>query len=171
MTVSRERTLASEVIANARAHGRTIATAESCTGGLLGGALTAIPGASLVFTHGFITYANAAKISMLSVPEALIEAHGAVSAEVARAMASGARRVAGTDIGIGITGIAGPDGGSPEKPVGLVFIATSFARRLRVSRRVFNDPGRDCIRIKSVEVALHQLLYALQATAPIRSAD
>jgi nicotinamide-nucleotide amidase len=102
---------------------RTVAVAESCTGGLLASRITDVPGASAVLLAGYVTYSNAAKIDVLAVPADLIEQHGAVSKPVAAAMAEGARARAKTTFGIGITGIAGPDGGTDEKPVGTVFIA------------------------------------------------
>lgn len=106
-----------------RASKLTLATAESCTGGLLSGLITEISGSSEVFTHGFVTYANAAKQSMLGVPEPLLKIYGAVSEHVAIAMAEGALRASGASVAVSITGIAGPSGGSAEKPVGLVHIA------------------------------------------------
>ena len=106
-----------------RMRGMTIATAESCTGGLLSALLTEIPGSSDVFTHGYVTYANAAKTAMLGVSEALLNAHGAVSEAVACAMAEAAQKNAGAAVAIAITGIAGPGGATAEKPVGLVYLA------------------------------------------------
>ncbi|RMF98199.1 MAG: competence/damage-inducible protein A [Candidatus Schekmanbacteria bacterium] len=108
-----------------RAKGLSIAIAESCTGGLISSTITNTAGSSLYFDRGFVTYSNNAKIEMLSVPEKLINEKGAVSEEVAIEMARGARKKAGTDIGVGVTGIAGPGGGTAEKPVGLVYIALS----------------------------------------------
>src|SRR5690606_12319540 len=103
-----------------RARDLWVTTAASCSGGLLGAALTCAPGTSAVFGRGFITYSNAAKVVLLDVPKDLLVRHGAVSPEVARAMATGAKMRAGADIGIGVTGVAGPGGGSEGKPVGLV---------------------------------------------------
>jgi PncC family amidohydrolase len=103
--------------------GLTLATAESCTGGLLSSRITDVPGASEVFHEGFVTYSNSAKAQILGVPADLIESHGAVSAEVARSMAEGAQKRAKADFALALTGIAGPGGGSAEKPVGLVHIA------------------------------------------------
>lgn len=115
--------------------GKTLATAESCTGGLLAKRITDIPGSSAVFHMGCVTYANEAKEALLSVPHKTLAAHGAVSEETARAMAEGIIRRAGSDLGVGITGIAGPDGGTDEKPVGLIYIALSDGRQTWVARR------------------------------------
>lgn len=132
----------------------TLATAESCTGGLIAGALTAIPGSSATLLGGFVTYSNAMKTRLLGVSEDILEGVGAVSEECARDMAAGALQVAGADIAVSCTGIAGPDGGSAEKPVGLVFIGV--ARRgmgTEVKRFVF--PGdRAAIRAATVAAAL-----------------
>ncbi len=152
---------ATELTALYKARNMTLATAESCTGGLVAGAITAIPGSSSVFTHGFVTYANAAKTKMLGVPEAMLAAHGAVSAEVARAMAEGARTRAGTNAAISVTGIAGPDGGSAEKPVGTVWFALASAAGSIVEHRLFTG-SRDKIRAQAVAFAL-----ALAARAAI----
>jgi competence/damage-inducible protein CinA-like protein len=121
-----ETDLAAVVLDRCRAGGLTIAVAESCTGGMVGERITRIPGSSDVFVGGVIAYANEVKSALLGVPEGLIVEHGAVSEEVARAMASGVRGRTGAAIGLGVTGIAGPDGGTPEKPVGTVWIAVDF---------------------------------------------
>lgn len=137
-------------------NGYTLATAESCTGGLLAGRITDVPGSSEYFIEGVVTYSNEAKIRMLGVPTDLIERHGAVSEEVARAMADGVRSLAGTTFGIGITGIAGPGGGSEEKPVGLVYIALADDNDAIVRKFVF--PGdRQFIRQLSVNAALDMI--------------
>lgn len=115
--------------------GKTLATAESCTGGLLAKRITDIPGSSAVFHMGCVTYANEAKEALLYVPHEILEAHGAVSEETARAMAEGIVRRSGSDLGVGITGIAGPDGGTPEKPVGLIYIALSDGKNTWVTKR------------------------------------
>lgn len=144
-----------------RARGWTLATAESCTGGLVAGALTAVPGSSDVVDRGFVTYSNAAKMAMLGVPEATLAAHGAVSEETARAMAGGARAAAGVDVAVSITGVAGPGGGSVAKPVGLVHFAC--ARRdgsVEHRERRFGGLSRDEIRHRSVLEALDLLARA-----------
>ena len=115
-----------------RERGMTVATAESCTGGLIAKSLTDLAGASEIFGFGTVTYANAAKTKLLGVPAELIEEKGAVCSEVAKAMAEGVRKLSGADIGVGITGIAGPDGGTKEKPVGLVYVGVAGAQGTRV---------------------------------------
>lgn len=137
--------------------GLRIAAAESCTGGLLAAALTDIPGASAVFDRGFVTYSNDAKCELLGVDAALIGAHGAVSERVARAMAEGALSYSHADLAAGITGIAGPDGGSPEKPVGLVFIAVAVRGGNAVCERHVFPGSRGDIRASAVERALQML--------------
>ncbi len=132
-----------------------VATAESCTGGLIAGAITSIAGSSDVFESGFVTYSNSAKVDLIGVDVALIDRYGAVSEEVARAMAEGALAKAAADLGVAVTGIAGPGGGSIGKPVGLVYIA-SAARGgpTRVQRQAFGDIGREGVRLASVREAL-----------------
>ncbi len=145
---------AENVLQQLRAKKLTIATAESCTGGLVSALLTEISGSSDVFTHGFTTYANAAKISMLGVPQTLIDTHGAVSEEVARAMAEGALRAANSDISVAITGIAGPSGATENKPVGLVHIACARAG-FQMLHSVHQFAGdRTAVRLQAVEAAL-----------------
>ncbi len=149
---------AAELLDACRVCGETIATAESCTGGLVAVTLTAIPGSSDVFERGFVTYANAAKSEMLGVPYWLIERHGAVSEDVARAMAGGALTHSQASLAVAVTGIAGPDGGTPEKPVGLVHFAAG--RRdgpVSHERVLFGDLGRAEIRRRSVAQALKML--------------
>jgi nicotinamide-nucleotide amidase len=137
-----------------------IALAESCTGGLLAARLSSVPGASEFLERGFVTYSNRSKSELLGVPPELVQAGGAVSEEVARAMAEGARRAAGVDVGVGITGIAGPGGGSAEKPVGLVYVALAGAAGDAVRRRQF--PGdRERVRQQAVQVALEMLRRGL----------
>jgi nicotinamide-nucleotide amidase len=131
----------------------TLATAESCTGGLLAGRITDVPGSSEYFLEGVVSYSNEAKIDLLGVPKKLIATHGAVSEQVAGAMAAGIRKRAGSTFGVGVTGVAGPGGGSPEKPVGLVYIA--LADDSQNTTRKFIFPGdRQFIRTLSVNAAL-----------------
>lgn len=150
--------LAQQVIIEATARGLMVATAESCTGGLVAGALTGIAGSSAVVDRGFVTYSNEAKSDLVAVPAALIESHGAVSELVARAMAQGAVARSRAQVSVAITGIAGPGGGSDDKPVGLVhFAATGPAGLIHVEHR-FGDIGREAVRLESVRVALTLLL-------------
>lgn len=155
--------LARAVITAALENEAMIATAESCTGGLVAGALTAIAGSSAVVDRGFVTYSNEAKNQMLGVPMALIEAHGAVSEPVARAMAVGAVAHSRAALAVSITGIAGPGGGSAEKPVGLVHFAAACADGVAHQEHRFGDLGREAVRLESVRVALTMLLSRLQA--------
>ena len=137
-----------------------LATAESCTGGLIAGAITAVAGSSDWFDRGFVTYSNAAKVDELGVPEALIERFGAVSSEVASAMAQGALRASRADWAVAVTGIAGPAGGTAEKPVGTVCFAWAGPPGTAAERRVL--PGdRAGIRRDSVAIALQGLLDRL----------
>lgn len=157
------RELARTTIREAASRGRLVATAESCTGGLVAGALTDVAGSSAAVDRGFVTYSNLAKTEMLGMPEALLEAHGAVSRAVAEAMAAGALERSSADAAVAVTGIAGPGGGSDDKPVGLVhFAAIGPAGATHVERR-FGDLGRDAIRRKSVAVALTLLLAQVRA--------
>jgi len=145
------------VLARCHEAGLTIATAESCTGGLIAACLTDLPGASAVFERGFVTYANQAKTDLLGVPADLIREHGAVSEPVARAMAAGALARSPADLAISVTGIAGPGGATPEKPVGLVFIGR--ARRgaeAAAERHVFGG-NREAIRAAAAAAALDAL--------------
>jgi nicotinamide-nucleotide amidase len=150
--------LAEVVLAEARARKLRIATAESCTGGLIGGLLTEIPGSSDAFERGFIVYSNRAKQDMLGVPGDLIADQGAVSEAVARAMAEGAVENSNAHLAVAVTGVAGPGGGTKLKPVGLVHIAAYRENRsiLHEAHR-FGDVGRSEIRGKSVEAALELL--------------
>ena len=149
---------AADLLGVCRANGELIATAESCTGGLVAAALTAVPGSSDVFDRGFVTYSNVAKSEMLGVPFWLIEKHGAVSEDVARAMAGGALTHSRANLAVAVTGIAGPDGGTPEKPVGLVhFAAGRPDGPMHHERVVFGDLGRTEVRRRSVERALSLL--------------
>lgn len=148
--------LAEAVLAACRAHGWHVATAESCTGGLVAAALTAVAGSSDVVERGFVTYSNEAKIELLGVPAETIAQHG-VSAETTAAMARGAVARAGVDVAVSITGIAGPGGGTPQKPVGLVYLGVATRQGAgRVERRIF--PGdRTAIRRAAVVEALELL--------------
>ena len=151
--------LARLVLTLARESGVMLATVESCTGGLVAGALTAIPGSSDVVDRGFVTYSNAAKMALLGVPEAVLEAHGAVSRQTAEAMAQGALARSGVDLTVAITGVAGPGGGSADKPVGLVhFAAAAKDNRLIHRERRYGDIGRSEVRRLSVIEALNLML-------------
>ena len=151
-----EQTLAEVVGAKLAQQKKTLSAAESCTGGTLAKLLTDIPGASRYFTQGWITYSNNAKIKELGISADLIEKEGAVSGPVAEAMAKGARKKAGTDFAIGITGIAGPDGGSEYKPVGLVYISLDYDGGCETKRFIFAD-SRDFIRLQAAQAALNML--------------
>ena len=145
------------LLANFRARGFKLATAESCTGGLIAALITEIAGSSDVFTHGFITYANAAKTSMVGVPASLITQHGAVSEPVARAMAEGALDASAASIAVAVTGVAGPGGGTAEKPVGLVHIAVARVGAETVHQRHVFSGDRVSVRLQTVEAALKLL--------------
>ncbi len=155
---------ATQLIRRAATAGLKIATAESCTGGLVAGLLTEIAGSSAVVDRGFVTYSNEAKQQMLGVPEPLLIAHGAVSEPVARAMASGALTHSAADITVAITGIAGPGGGSPEKPVGLVQFACATRNGVKAVEKRFGDLGRAGIRHAAITVALELLEEAVAAS-------
>ncbi len=155
------RTVEEIVLDRCRERGFTLATAESCTGGLVAARLTAVPGSSDAVVGGIVSYANEVKIDQLGVPAALIEEHGAVSAEVAEAMARGARERLGVDVAVSVTGVAGPGGGTEEKPVGLVYFHAETPDGGRGSG--FNFPGdRDSIRRRSVVASLHLLRRLLE---------
>jgi nicotinamide-nucleotide amidase len=139
-----------------RARGWSVALAESCTGGLVGHRLTQVSGSSAYFERGWVVYSNAAKQALLGVPEAVLREHGAVSAPCAEAMARGARERAGADVGVAVTGIAGPDGGTPTKPVGTVFVALADARGAVVERHRF-DRDREGNKALSATHALDLL--------------
>ena len=149
------------MIGRAREAGRTIATAESCIGGMIAAALTDIAGASAVFGHGFVSYANDAKVAMLGVEPGLIAREGAVSETVARAMAEGARARAGADLAVAVTGIAGPEGGSAEKPVGTVWFGLARKDGATLAERRVFPGGRDAVRRATVDHALDLLAAAL----------
>jgi len=155
-----ERPVEELVLALCRAEGLTLATAESCTGGLVAGRLTSVPGASDVFVGGIVAYADEVKVSELGVEEDVLAGHGAVSAETAAAMAAGARIRLGADVAVAVTGVAGPAGGTPEKPVGLVYLHAAGPWGGR--GREFSFPGdRDTIRTRSAVGALHLLRRVL----------
>lgn len=160
------RSLAEAVITRAAGAGVTIAAAESCTAGLVSAALTDVPGSSAVFDRAFVTYSNEAKAEMLGVSPALITRHGAVSQPVARAMAAGALKGAlpgaHGSCAVAITGIAGPGGGTAEKPVGLVWFGLAASGHpVHTERHVFVGGRRDFVRMRAVETALRLLLRAL----------
>ncbi|RST55867.1 CinA family protein [Variovorax sp. MHTC-1] len=142
--------------------GWMLATAESCTGGLIAGACTELSGSSLWFERGFVTYSNAAKTELLGVDAALIAAHGAVSEPVARAMAEGALARSQAQAAVSVTGVAGPTGGTAEKPVGTVWFGWSFAGRVHTERRRF-DGDRAAVRAATVRHALQTLVNLLRA--------
>jgi PncC family amidohydrolase len=148
---------AEKIIQLYQARDLTIATAESCTGGLIATALTAIPGSSAVFERGYVTYSNESKTDALGVPASLIETYGAVSEEVAAHMARGTRAQARTDVAVSVTGIAGPDGGTKEKSVGLVYVGISSASHQEARRFQFSG-NRDDIRKQAAIKALSWLL-------------
>jgi nicotinamide-nucleotide amidase len=145
-----------------RQAGLMVATAESCTGGLIAGCLTEIAGSSDVVERGFVTYSNQAKNTMLDVPLALIDSHGAVSEAVARAMAEGAIAHSEADLAVAVTGVAGPGGGTPEKPVGLVHLACARRGGATLHRaQRYGDLGRGGIREATIRTALEMLSQAL----------
>jgi nicotinamide-nucleotide amidase len=153
-----------DVLDRCRDGGLMLATVESCTGGLLAAALTAVPGSSAVVERGYVTYSNAAKTAMVGVPEALIVRDGAVSETVARAMAEGALERSPADIAVAITGIAGPNGGSQEKPVGLVHLAAARREYATLHRRMlFGEQGRDRIRLLAVRTALVMVMAQIDS--------
>ena len=145
-----------------RVASKTLVTAESCTGGLVSACLTEIPGSSDVFTHGFVTYSNKSKIETLNVSESLIERAGAVSEEVSVAMALGALARTPADLAVAVTGVAGPGGGTLEKPVGLVHFAV-VGRNTTTSHQKIIIPGeRSVVRMTSVSIALDMLLESIR---------
>jgi len=155
---------AQEILRIGLDRGLRVATAESCTGGLIAAVLTETAGSSAVFERGFVTYSNEAKMDLLGVPAETLVSHGAVSEETARAMAEGALAASRADATVSVTGIAGPDGGSAEKPVGLVhFGAARKGKETSHLARVF--PGdRAAVRAATVETALHLLIETLTET-------
>ena len=153
--------LATEVLEKCRAKKWQLATAESCTGGLIGGALTDIAGSSDVFDRGFITYSNKAKARVIGVSTETLRSFGAVSEETAREMALGALKTAGANITVAVTGIAGPGGGGPGKPVGLVHFAVATEEGVAEHRKMeYGDIGRSEVRIATIKTALEMLFAA-----------
>lgn len=159
--------LAAELGNLLRGRGERIATAESCTGGLLAATLTSVPGASGWFQEGVVAYANDAKIRYLSVPPELIECRGAVSRETAAAMAEGMRRAAAVDVAAATTGIAGPEGGSPAKPVGTVFVAIADGSGTVVHECHFSG-DRETIRRETVDTLLRLILCHLRSMRGVK---
>lgn len=145
--------------------GVTIGTAESCTGGLVGHAITAIPGSSAYYVGGVVSYADRVKVDLLGVPAAVLTRHGAVSSQVALAMAEGARAVLGCELAVAVTGVAGPDGGTDAKPVGLTYVATAGATGREVRRQVWSG-DRTANKIQSAELAMEMLVAALASPGP-----
>ena len=143
-----------------RTHGWTLATAESCTGGLIGHILTEIPGSSDYYLGGVIAYSNTIKQQLLNVPEAILQSDGAVSEATARAMADGVREHFGCDVGVATTGIAGPGGGTDTKPVGLVYIAVTTPTGTQCQRHIFGG-DRSANKKESAAAAFHLLLSML----------
>ncbi|OJZ09580.1 MAG: damage-inducible protein CinA [Thiobacillus sp. 63-78] len=154
--------LARELADKLLARGWMLASAESCTGGWVGQLLTSLPGSSQWYERGFITYANAAKIEMLGVPEATLATHGAVSEETARAMATGALARSHAHAALAISGIAGPDGGTPQKPVGLVCYGWALADGTAMSSTCRLSGDREEIRSRAVAAALRGLIDLLE---------
>lgn len=158
--------LSESLLAACRSRGLKIATAESCTGGLIAAALTEIAGSSDVVDRGFVTYSNAAKMAMLGVADATLAAHGAASKDTALEMARGALAHSLADLAVAVTGIAGPGGGSPEKPVGLVHIAVATGDLAQHAECRFGDIGREEVRMETVRTALRMLLATASDTTP-----
>ena len=152
---------AAKIIEGLFARGLHVATAESCSGGMVSAALTDVPGSSDVFGWGLVTYSNEAKMRLLGVDETTLVQWGAVSSQTATEMVSGLLRVSGADVAVATTGIAGPGGGSAEKPVGLVYIACGDAERIEVKRCRF-DGSRDAVRRQTVGHALNMLEQYLE---------
>jgi nicotinamide-nucleotide amidase len=160
--------LAAQVLEKLRGRGQMLVTAESCTGGLVAASLTSISGSSEFVWGGFVTYDNTAKTAMIGVPEALLApgGPGAVSEEVARAMAEGALKTSGAAVAIAVTGIAGPGGGTEGKPVGLVHFAYADAGKTVHLRKEFGDIGRQNVREETVKTALGMVLDGLGVPRP-----
>ena len=156
---------AQELGARCRSAGVTVATAESCTGGLVGHLITEVPGSSAYFLGGFVTYDDPVKVALVEVPDALLAAHGAVSAQVAVAMAEGARRRLGADVAVSTTGIAGPDGGSDEKPVGLTYVAVADDAGVEVRRHLWSS-DREANKRESAAAVLGLLVERVAIPEP-----
>ncbi len=156
---------AAAIVERARTAGLRVTAAESCTGGMIAAALTDVPGSSAIFDAGFVTYADAAKQSLLGVDPALLAAHGAVSEPVARAMAEGARARAGADIAVSVSGIAGPGGGTADKPEGRVCFALAQAGQTSSETVDYGALGRDPVRRAARDHALGMILRALGGAA------
>ncbi len=157
--------LSAELITLANAQKMTVGTAESCTGGLIGAAITAIPGSSSVFKGGIIPYANAVKIQQLNIPAEMIDNHGAVSQGVAEAMAKNARDILNVDIAVSVTGVAGPGGGSVEKPVGMVWMGLATPHGTTTQCHQFGDIGRNKVRDVTCFEALKAICNTLKSNA------
>ncbi len=160
-------TVDEQVLGRLSAAGETIAVAESCTGGLLAGRLTELPGSSTVMRGGLVVYSNSAKMALAGVDASLISSVGAVSSEVAVALADGARAALDADVGVGVTGIAGPGGGSDQKPVGLVWLSVSHRDGRRLTRSVTLPGGRADVRDRATTVAMHLVRRLLQQDAAV----
>ena len=151
--------VAENLVALFKAHGLTCATAESCTGGGVGAAITAVPGSSAVFLGGVVSYANEVKRDVLGVPQDVLDRFGAVSAECAARMAAGARELLKADVAVSVTGIAGPDGGSAEKPIGLAWFGLATKDSVRTEKAIFGG-GRAEVRAAAATHALGMLMAA-----------
>jgi nicotinamide-nucleotide amidase len=156
-----EQTLAEVVGQKLLKKKKTLAVAESCTGGLIAKMITDVPGSSRYFTYGWVPYSNGSKVSELGVKKELIEKFGAVSSEVAQAMAEGAKRKSGSDFAVAVTGIAGPDGGSDQKPVGLVYISIASPDGINTEKFLFGPRNRDFIRLRISQTLLNLLRLKL----------
>jgi nicotinamide-nucleotide amidase len=165
-----ERTVEEMVLGAARDQGLTLATAESCTGGLVGARLTSVPGASTVYVGGVISYSDDLKRRELGVAGETLREHGAVSSEAAREMAAGARERLGADVAAAVTGIAGPDGGTPEKPVGLVYLH-AVGPMGDTAVRVTLPGDREAVRTRATNLALHMLRRLLSQSGTHPSPD
>ncbi|MGF0538208.1 CinA family protein [Agrobacterium sp. ES01] len=158
--------LATRIVTEFTQRNLTVATAESCTGGLIAGALTEVAGSSAVVDRGYITYSNTAKIEMIGVSNAVLMEYGAVSRQTALQMVDGALKRSGASLAVAVTGIAGPGGGSADKPVGLVHLAAKSRTGTLLHRDMrYGDLGRDGVRLATVKTALEMLMKVAQDTA------